>query len=226
MLSIFVQARTISAKSSTLSSLTAMMLMACFFCVAPNAAAQDPTTIRLVVLDGANQIAMPGQALPNRFAVRLTDDQGVPFVGATIGFANSSCLADPGPPMDWISCFGGADLGHFEPGADIPPWFLRTNQAGVALTDSNGVAVAPTYVAGPIPGSYSVWAYPRSVYPYYFSGIPSVEHMVYFQFNQSAPEPIPTLSPLALIALAAALGLAGSQFLRSRSKGNSFFPGK
>lgn len=222
MLSIFVQARTISAKSSTLSSLTAMMLMACFFCVAPDAAAQNPTTIRLVVLDGANQIVMPGQALPNRFAVRLADDQGVPFVGVTIAFANSSCFLGQ-PPMGTVACAGGGDLGHFASGMLPPP--ENSNQGVYVLTDSNGVAVAPTYIAGSTLGWYSVWALPIKLDPNYFSGITSIE-MVHFGFYQSMVEPIPTLSPLALIALAAALGLAGSQVLRSRPKGNLFPPRK
>lgn len=220
MMSIFVQARTISAKSNTLSSLTAMMLMACFFCVAPDAAAQNPTTIRFVVLDGANQIVMPGQVLPTRFAVRLTNDQDVPLAGVLIAFANNNtCLAGAPPPMSWVNCVGAADLGHF---LQLEPmrYVVYSNQIGQSLTDSNGVAVAPAYITGSTPGGFSVWAYPLDPSGRFLG------QMVYFQFNQSAPEPIPTLSPLALIALAAALGLAGSQFLRSRSKGNSFFPRK
>lgn len=207
-------------KSSTLSSLTAMMLMAYFLCFAPNAAAQNPTAIRLVVVDGGNQIAMLGQALPTRFTVRLTDDQGVPLAGVSIAFANNNtCSAGAPPPMAWVNCVGAADLGHF---LQLEPmrYVVYSNQIGQSLTDSNGVAVAPAYIVGSSPGGFSVWAYPIDPGGR-FSG-----QMVYFHFNQSATAPIPTLSPLALIALTAALGLAGFQILRSRPKGRLFSPRK
>ncbi len=215
----------VSIKSNTLSGLTAMLLAACFLCVAPNALAQDTTNIRLVVLDGDNQIGKNGQALPKKFAVRLTDNLGVPFAGATIAFANSSsCVTDAPLSVGWIGCFGGADLGNFGSWMLPPPG--ASNQGVFVSTDSNGVAVAPTYIAGSTVGQYSVWAFPPSLYPYYFSGIPSADNMVYFHFSQSAAAPIPTLSPLALMALAAALGLRGFQILRLRPKGSLFSPRK
>lgn len=197
-----------------------MMLMACFLCVAPDATAQNPTNIRLVVLDGANQIGMTGQALPTRFTVRLTDDQGVPLAGVLIAFANNNtCFAGAPPPMAWVTCDIAADLGHF---LQLEPmgYVVYSNQIGQSLTDSNGVAVAPAYIVGSSPGGFSVWAYPIDPGGRFWG------QMVYFQFNQSAIAPIPTLSPLALIALAAALGLVGFQILRSRPRGNLFSPRK
>ena len=220
MLSIFAQARTISANSNAWSSLIVMMLMTCFLWVAPNAAAQDPTNIRLVVVDGANQIAMLGQALPRRFTVRLTDDLGVPLAGVLIAFANNNaCFVGAPPPMAWVTCDVAADLGHF---VQVEPmqYVVYSNQIGQSLTDSNGIAVAPAYIVGSSPGGFSVWAYPIDPRGRFLG------QMVYFQFYQSATVPIPALSPLALIALAAALGLVGFQILRWRPKGSLFSPRK
>ena len=53
-----------------------------------------------------------------------------------------------------------------------------------------------TYIAGSTVGQYSVWAAPLYLYPYYPLW---VEQTVHFGFFQSMVEPIPTLSPLALM---------------------------
>lgn len=109
--------------------------------------AQNVTQLRMVITQGDGQTTATGQAFPQRFAVRLTDNQGLPFVGTPVEFENNGCLSFSSGPS---TCpFTGA-AGSFDPGG----------LAAVVLTDSSGLAVAPTYVAGASPGQPASWRSP------------------------------------------------------------------
>ena len=158
----------------TMARVTFSILAAGALMVAQTVEAQDVTHLNLVITEGQTQCATVGQPFSNHFAVRLTDNLGIPFSGAMIGFANDGCY----------SYSAGTSTcpapGHFE--SDV---------TGVLVpTDSSGVAVAPTYIAGTEPGAIAVYAYPPpQMPPYYFGYSQSLNHIVVFDLYQSSVAP-------------------------------------
>jgi hypothetical protein len=138
--------------------------------------------------------------------VRLTDRQGIPFVGTPILFANDVCVGFSGGPS---TCPFTDSPGHFESG-----------DGAIVVTDSSGYATAPLYYAGESNGIVGVMAYATpSVGPYGFAIPESINNIVVFQLGQGVIVPgafIPLLSPGALLATAFMLVVVGGFALRGR----------
>jgi len=95
---------------------------------------------------GAETIRVaPGGTVPERFAVRIVDAQGVPMEGLAVWFFPDGCGESGGP--DFFYCPPWAVYGTFDPPVNVP-----------IHTDANGVATAPPFTAGSIVGTYNVAA--------------------------------------------------------------------
>lgn len=177
--------------------------------LAPDVEAQNVDQIKLAVTQGKSQTTTIGQPFPVRFGVRLTDDQGLPFVGAPVAFGNDGCVI---LSAGWATpCPFTGGPGHFEPGGT----------GTTVLTDSSGLAVAPPYIAGDNPGTIGVYAFalPR-VAPYYIDYSPSLNHIVTFELTEMLePVSVPSLSTQNVFALVLIILLAGCFVFRSRNVG-------
>jgi hypothetical protein len=133
--------------------------------------AQDSSDIVMRIVAGNSQSAAIGEPFNNRLKVRLTDRQGIPFVGTPILFANDVCVGFSGGPS---TCPFTDSPGHFESG-----------DGAIVVTDSSGYATAPLYYAGGSNGIVGVMAYATpGVGPYGFAIPESINNIVVFQLGQ------------------------------------------
>jgi hypothetical protein len=168
--------------------------------------AQDSSELVMRIVAGNSQSTAIGQPFKTQLKVRLTDRQGIPFVGTPVLFANDICLSFSAGPS---TCpFTGAP-GHFVSG-----------DGAIVVTDGSGYATAPLYYAGESDGIVGVMAYASpGVGPYAFTIPESINHIVVFQLGQGVTVPgagIPLLSTGALLATGFMLLLFGGLALRGR----------
>ncbi len=102
-------------------------------------------TIAIVGADTAF-VSSPGQVLPDGFAVRLTNPQGIPLQGLKVQFFVDAQLSfgespPPNPPLPPVEMYGHFAEGHI-----------------VATTDAQGIARSGPFTAGTISGTYEVAA--------------------------------------------------------------------
>lgn len=167
--------------------------------------AQNPGALRITFISAPSQTTEVGQLFPQPLSVKLTDDQGVPFAGAPVLFANNGCASFSG---SLSKCSYTGSPGHFPDG---------TNGAQMA-TDSLGVATTP-YIAGTSAGSIGVFVYPiPKVAPYYFQYSPAVNAAVVFSLNQT-PSAIPALSYEHLLFTCFLVAAIGIGALRAQNVG-------
>ena len=168
------------------------------------AQAQSAVHVNVVAASGTPQTAGTGQQFLSPFVAHVTYDDGSPVVGATIDFYINGCLVFSTGAFP--SCPPASLYGHFA--SDSQP-----------ITDANGDATAPLFIAGTSPGQYSVLA---TVTPSEIvNGEPITDYPFaddLFFLTQVDTAHIPALSGWGLLALALAV-IAGLRFAR-RENGN------
>lgn len=161
-------------------------------CILLLVCAFNASALELTVVGGSGQTAVVGTPFQERFSVRLTTDDGDPIADALISFGNNGCVLMLGttcpPPSAW---------GLFESG----------ERYAIAYTNSDGVAVSPTYIAGSTPSQgNSIFAYPPSEQPpHFFTPRQSLGAIQSIGFGQTLPTavPIPMLSSFSSLLLVA-----------------------
>lgn len=141
----------------------------------------------LTPIAGMDQMVPVDAVAPQRFTVRLADTSGTPLSGARVTFANNWCFGTGYPG----ECPFNSAFGSFQwPGSDA--W---------VLTDDQGVATSPPYLAGPLPGHLSVYAYVApGVSPFFFTDAEATAALRVIDFVQVTPEPIAVRDGLWVVA--------------------------
>ncbi len=174
--------------------------------------AGDSVPVTLAVTSGDNQTVSVGTVLPVAFSLRATDPSGAPIAGLAVGFAINNCYSFPElpptcPPLSLYGEFDG-------------------NNSAIAISDANGVAVAPQFEAGTINGSYEVLGLLDNQQVGGVDYTPAPSNYPLFHVTQTGGASIGGLAVPALGVWAATLaslliGLCGASFSRMRCKPRS-----
>lgn len=139
--------------------------------------------IELSIVSGDNQSAIVGQQFSERFVVQLTGDDGESLAGAPINFSNNQCVEIGGIPCPPSSAWGIFDTG---------------TGSSTVLTDAQGIAISPIYIAGNTPSvGHSIIVWPVSGQPPYnfpFSEAWEAHKLIQFTQRGVPASPVPTLS--------------------------------
>ena len=170
--------------------------------------------INLTAVGGVNQAVAVGMPLAEPFVARVTDDSGKPLAGVVVGFDVNACVEFPEPPPGAPGCPDPALYGHF----------AQTSSS--LVTDLNGEAQAPAFVAGALPGNYSVFVsyfpWDQTYNGFTLTDIPFSQSNL-FQITQLDVEQgagglvtTPALSAPGAALFGAALALLGALAVRKR----------
>lgn len=192
--------------TASIARIFALLLLA----VSPTLSAQTVfVRPQFTALTPPTQTTLVGTPFPQRIALRLTNEAGIPLSGVLVSFLLSRCIPAPSNACpDFAPALDNGD-----------PLFDRGHRYFVAVrTDAEGVARASTIVAGTQPMEAFVvpWVLPQDTpwgrFDLQYAG-------TRFHLHQVASLPVPALSPWLTMALLSACFAAGLIRLRSVRRG-------
>lgn len=203
------RAYTAHAFRSMASAFAALLIPAAMALATSDASAQ---TIQQQIISGANQTVAVTTVLPERFAVRMTTVANAPIVGLLVRFQISHMLCFPELPPGEVCPPPDSLYGRFAGLAPTDPTIVEV------LTDTNGIATAPSFRAGTTAGSYEVYS---SVPPQTVDGIQYPSGLTHSRFaitQQNAQQnvSIPMLGTSGMILLVVAFAAIAAYTLRRR----------
>lgn len=182
------------------------------FALATPVYAASSVHINIQAEDGAKQTVRINQPLPKHFVARVTRDDGRPVSGIRLGFGVNACMTFSGGPGQ--SCPDPALYGRFD------------GDPSAVVSDAQGNAESPRFIAGRLGGTYTVYAsqigFAQEIDGQTFSSMPpSPTASNLFSVTQlsAAPDALPALNPWALLLLIGGIGLAGLVHGRARKTG-------
>jgi len=188
--------------------LTTSLLLA----LAASAYAAPAVHINIQAAEGAKQTVRINQPLPQHFVARITRDDGRPVSGIRVAFAVNACMTFAGGSAP--ACPDASLYGRFD------------GDPNAVVSDAQGNAESPRFIAGKIGGTYTVFAsqigFAQEIDGQTFSSLPpSPTASNLFSITQlgAAPDSVPALNQWALLLLLGGIGVAGLVHGRARKVG-------